>query len=223
MGRLRERMEEDLKLRRLSASTRKIYVLYCRKFAAHYRHSPEELGEAEIRAFLLHLIDVEQVSHATYRQAVAALKFLYTVTLGRGWEVERIPFPKGQRRLPVVLSAEEVRALLRAVRSLKYRAVLMAAYGGGLRIMEACRLRVDDIDSREMVIRVRDGKGGKDRYTLLSWQLLRVLRQYWRAQRPAIGIVPSARRPERHSGSRPAWNDCCQWSTSTSCSPCPTS
>ena len=94
MGQLRDRMEEDLKLRGLSPSTRRNYLLYCRKFAAFYRRSQEELGQEEVRRFLMHQISVEELSYQTYRQVLAALKFLYTVTLGRPWEVERIPFPK---------------------------------------------------------------------------------------------------------------------------------
>jgi site-specific recombinase XerD len=187
-------MAEDLKLKAYSPSTRKIYLLYARKFAAHYRRSPEELGEAEIREFLLYLMEVEQVSYETYRQILAALKFLYTVTLGRAWEVERIPFPKRRRRLPEVLSAEDVAALLGAIRSLRYRAMLMAVYGGGLRISEACRLRAEDIDSKRMVVRVRNGKGGKDRYTVLSQRLLEVLRVYWRAARPREWLFPGKTR-----------------------------
>src|SRR5262249_25814982 len=108
MGQLRDRMEQDLILKGLAPTTRRNYLLYCRKFAAHYRRSPEQLGEAEIRAYLLHLIQVEQVSHVTYRQIVAALKFLYMVTLHREWEVKRLPFPRHrQRALPRVLRDDQ--------------------------------------------------------------------------------------------------------------------
>ena len=128
MGQLRDRMEQDLILRRLSPATRRNYLLYCRKFAAHYRRPPEELEEAEIRAYLLHLIQVEQVSYATYRQIVAALKFLYTVTLARPWEVERIPFPRHrQRRFAEVLRQDQLAQLFTALRRPKCRT---AALGG---------------------------------------------------------------------------------------------
>lgn len=191
MGRLRDRMEEDLKLKGLSPSTRRNYLLYCRKFAAHYRRSPEELGETEIRKFLLHVMQIEQVSYQTYRQVLAALKFLYTVTLGRAWEVERLPFPKHQRKkLPNVLHQDQLLALFQALRSHKYRAILIGCYAAGLRIGEACRLRVDDIDSRRMVIRVRQGKGCRERYTLLSPRLLKMLRCYWRIYRPVDWLFP---------------------------------
>jgi site-specific recombinase XerD len=143
MGQLRDRMEEDLRLKGYSPSTRRNYLLYCRKFAAHYRRPPQGLGEEDIRQFLLHQIPVEQLSYDTYRQVLSALKFLYTVTLGRPWTVERIPFPKyRQRPLPDVPHADDLTALFSALHSLKYRALLMTCYAAGLRISEACQLRV---------------------------------------------------------------------------------
>lgn len=191
MGKLRDRMEQDLILRRLSPSTRRNYLLYCRKFAEHYWRPPEEVGEEEIRAYLLHLIHVEQVSYATYRQIVAALKFLYTVTLSRPWEVERIPFPRHRRpRLAEVLRQDQIVQLFAALRRPKYRAILMTCYAAGLRISEACQLRVEDIDSRRMVIRVQYGKGNKQRYTVLSRRLLVVLREYWKIDRPKAWLFP---------------------------------
>ena len=194
MGQLRDRMEQDLILRGLAPSTRKVYLLYCRKFAAHYRRNPQELGEAEIRAFLLHLIQVEQAEYATYRQVVAALQFLYRVTLGREGEVDHIPFPKHPRQpLPRVLSADRLQVLFAALRSPKYRALFATCYGAGLRVGEACRLKVEDIDSRRRVLRVQHGKGAKERYTVLSPRLLRILRAYWRIARPADWLFPGPR------------------------------
>jgi integrase/recombinase XerD len=163
MGHLRDRMEQDLILTGLAPTTRRNYLLYCRKFAAYYRRNPEELGEPEIRAFLLHTIQVEQVSYATYRQLLAAIKFLYQVTLRREWEVSRLPFPKHRPpRLPQVLREDQLLALFAALQSPKYRALFMTCYAAGLRISEACRLRIEDIDSRRMVIRVRQGKGPRN-------------------------------------------------------------
>lgn len=191
MGQLRNRMEEDLKLKGLSPSTQRNYLLYCRKFAAHYGRSPAEMGEAEIRRFLMHAMQVEQVSYQTYRQILAALKFLYTVTLGRQWEVERIPFPKHRvRKLPEAPTGDQVLALFGAIGSPKYRALLIACYAAGLRILEACRLKVGDIDSKRMVIRVREGKGSKDRFAPLSPRHLEMLRCYWRIYRPADWLFP---------------------------------
>ena len=191
MGQLRDRMEQDLILKKLSPATRTNYLLYCRKFAAHYRRSPEELGETEIRDFLLHAIQIEQVSYGTYRQILAALKFLYTVTLGRPWEVERIPFPRREpKAFPEVLEKSQLLQLFAALRSPKYRALFLTCYAAGLRISEACALRVEDIDSKRMLIRVRYAKGSKQRYTILSRQLLNALRAYWRVQQPPEWLFP---------------------------------
>lgn len=184
MGQLRDRMEADLKLGGYSPSTQKIYLLYARLFVKHHRRSPAEMGEPEVRSYLLHLIEERNVSRETLRQARSALQFLYTVTLRRPAEVEALPVPRRRKPLPVVLSGTEVTALLNAVTVLKYRGVLMAMYASGLRISEACRLCTQDIDSKRMVIRVRIGKGGVDRYTLLSSRLLAFLRQYWRSVQP---------------------------------------
>jgi site-specific recombinase XerD len=191
MGQLRDRMEKDLILRNFSPATRRNYLLYCRKFAAHYKRSPEELGEAEIRAYLLHLIQVEQVSYSTYRQVLAALRFLYTTTLSQRWEVERIPFPRHRRkRFPEVIDRDKLLQLFAALRRPKYRLVLMACYAAGLRISEACALRVGDIDSKKMVLRVRYAKGAKQRYTVLSQHLLTALRDYWNIDRPRDFLFP---------------------------------
>ena len=142
MGRLHDRMAEDLRLRKLSPATQRNYLFYARRFAAFFMRSPEELGEAEVRQFLLHQIEVKGLSYAAYRQMYAALKFLYTVTLNRPWEVERIPFPKRQPRpLPVVLHPQELVALFQAVRRPKYRTLFITCYAAGLRIDEACHLR----------------------------------------------------------------------------------
>jgi site-specific recombinase XerD len=190
MGKLRDHMEEDLKLRNVSPATRKVYLLHARKFVAHYGRPPTELGAEEVRGWLLHLMQVQVVSYETYRQCLAAVKFLYKVTLGRPLEVERLPFPKHRRRLPVPLSLGQVAAVLGAVRRLKYRALLMTMYAAGLRIAEACRLRVQDIDSQQMILRVQGGKGGKDRLTLLAPRLLRLLRKYWKIDRPRGRLFP---------------------------------
>jgi integrase/recombinase XerD len=193
MGRLHDRMAEDLTLRNFSPATRRNYLLYARKFVAFFMRSPEDMGKAEIRQFLLHQLEVKKLSHSTYRQIYAAVKFLYTVTLGRAWEVEHLPFPRQrQRPLPVVLHADELAALFQVFRRLKYRALFMTCYGAGLRINEACHLRVADIDSKQMLVHVRHAKGGKERITLLSTKLLEVLRAYWREEKPQLWLFPGA-------------------------------
>jgi integrase/recombinase XerD len=191
MGQLRDRMEEDLKLRGLSPATRRNYLLYCRKFVAHYGRRPEELGEAEIRQFLLHLIEVEEVSYPTYRQILAAVKFLYTVTLSRPWEFERIPFPRHRQHTQRdVLTPEQLVRLFAAFRRPQFRTFFMTSYAAGLRISETCQLRIDDIESHRMVIRIRHGKGDKQRYTVLSKQLLTILREHWKLERPNHWLFP---------------------------------
>jgi len=198
METLRDRMEADLKIGGYSPSTRKIYLLYARLFAKHHMRSPRLMGAREIRQFLLHLVEERMASRATIRQARAALMFLYTRTLNRPTEVGWIPIPRRRRRLPVVLSGTEVARLLEAVRSPKYRAVIMTMYAGGLRVREACRLRPENIDAKRMVLVVRDGKGSVDHNTVLSTRLLSYLRKYWREERPEGGWMFPGRYQHRH-------------------------
>lgn len=183
MGQLRDRMDADLKLAGYSPVTRKVYLARTKAFALHFKRSPAEMGEAEIRQYLLHVVS-KGISRSSYVQIRAALRFLYCVTLGRAVEVASVPVQRKRRALPVVLSTAEVAALLRAIRDPKYTAIMMVLYGAGLRISEACRLRSGDIDSTRMLIWVRGGKGGKDRCTLLSATLLSHLRTYWGTSRP---------------------------------------
>ena len=193
MGQLQDRMAQDMVLRRLRPATQRNYLLYCRKFAAYYRRSPLDMGQEEIRAFLLDCIQQQKLSPQTYRQIYAALKFLYSVTLKRMWEVEHIPYPRcPPQNLPLVLTTEQVGRLLSGVMVLKYRLVLMACYAAGLRINEACRLRVQDIDSPRMLLHVHEGKRGQQRITLLSPRLLKELRDYWRVDRPSWWLFPGA-------------------------------
>jgi site-specific recombinase XerD len=155
--------------------------------------SPAELGAAEVRTFLLHQIEVEQLAYASYRQVYAALKFLYGVTLGRPSEVSHIPCPKRQPNgLPKVLNIDELTAFFAALRKAKYRALFMTCYAAGLRLSEVCHLQVEDIDSKRMVLHVRSGKGGKERLTVLSPRLLEVLRAYWRLAKPRVWLFPGA-------------------------------
>jgi integrase/recombinase XerD len=191
MGLLRDRMQQDLKLSGYSPSTCKIYLIYARLFAKFHMRSPAEMSEPEIREFLLHLIEERKISRPTFRQVRAGLTFLYTVTLRRPAEVDHLAIPRRQVRLPEVLSGTEVAALLAAVRNPKYHGLLMTMYAAGLRVAEACRLRPEDLDSKRMVILVRGGKGGRDRYTMLSERLLVFLRDYWRKTRPQGWLFPS--------------------------------
>jgi integrase/recombinase XerD len=186
MGEIRDRLTADLKIRGYSEGTCEVYLRYVIQFVRHYHRSPDEMGADEIRAFLLHMVTERHLSRETMRIARAAIKFLYAVTLRRPIEVDWIPVPRREKRLPDVLSGSEVLALLGAVRSPRYRAVLETMYAGGLRIAEACALRVKDVDSKRGVLRVR-GKGNRERVTLLSSRLLEHLREYWREARPGRG------------------------------------
>jgi hypothetical protein len=194
MGMLRERMAVDLRLRGFSPVTQRMYLGCAQRFAAYHHQPPTALGEAEVRTFLDHLVRERRISRAALGVYVAALHFLYRVTLDRPDVVQRIRYPRrGRERLPEILSPAEVERLLGAVRSLKHRAMVMVAYGAGLRASELCALTAADIDSERMLIRVRAGKGDKDRYVMLSPRLLDTLRAYWR-QRPP--------RPERRASGR---------------------
>jgi integrase/recombinase XerD len=190
MGDLRARMLQDLTLAGYSPSTIRIYLYYARSFAKHFMRSPADMGAHEVRHYLLYLLEERKLSHDAYRQAYAAIKFLYTVTLDRALEVRAIPRHKRQRRLPDILAGTEVEALLAAIESPKYRVLLMTIYGAGLRVTEACRLRAGDIDSKRGVIHVRQGKGGKDRYVMLPAKLLDAMRVYWRMEKPADFLFP---------------------------------
>jgi integrase/recombinase XerD len=184
MGQLRDRMKEDLKLAGLRLKTIEKYLCTARNFVAYYRRPPTQLGAEDVRRFLLHLIEERKSKPGTIKTYLGGIRFLFTVTLGRPEVVAGFRFPRQMHTLPDILSASEVEDLLGHIDSLRHRAVVMAAYGAGLRVSEACRLCVGDIDSRRGLIHVRDGKGGKDRYVMLSARLLTVLREYWRAVRP---------------------------------------
>jgi integrase/recombinase XerD len=194
---LRRRMIEDMTIRNLCPGTIVSYVDCVAKFAGHYKTSPEHLGPDHIRAYLLHLIQERHLSWSHTNKVRSALRFLYRITLGRDWTPQAIVSAKQPRNLPVVLSADEVTRFFAAIKNIKHRAIVMTAYAAGLRVSEVARLRVADIDSQRMVIRVYQGKGRKDRYVMLSPRLLLILRQYWKVVRPAPYLFPGAQ-PNRH-------------------------
>jgi integrase/recombinase XerD len=185
MGELRDRLIKDLKLRRCSRHTQRKYASCVRGFIAYHRRPADQMGLDEVRAFLLHLIEERKSAPATHHQYVAALKFLYGVTLDRREIADAIPWPRVPATLPDVLSGTEVEALLEAIPSVKYRAIVLTAYGAGLRIGEVCVLSVSDIDSKRKLIHIRDAKHGQDRYVMLGERVLLTLRTYWRATKPA--------------------------------------
>jgi site-specific recombinase XerD len=193
---LRRRMTEDLILRNRTPQTIKAYTGWVADFARYFHTPPDRLGPEHVRSYLLHLVQDRQVSWDVYRQARLALRFFYTVTLGREWVVAHVARPTVPKKLPVVLSTDEMARFLDALENPKHRALLMTAYAGGLRLSEVAHLRVEDIDSARMVLHVRQGKGYKDRDVMLSPRLLAVLREYWKAYRPRPFLFPG-RKPDR--------------------------
>jgi site-specific recombinase XerD len=193
---LRRRMTEDLILHNRSPKTIRLYINWVADFAKYFHTSPEQLGPEHVRSYLLYLIQERQVSCNVHKQARLALQFLYRVTLGREWVVEKVACPKAPKKLPVVLSQDEMARFLDALQNPKHRALLMTAYAGGLRLSEVARLRIEDIDSARMVIHVRQRKGQKDRAAMLSPRLLTVLREYWAIDRPGPYLFPG-RQPGR--------------------------
>lgn len=191
MGQLYDRMKMDLELRGFSPKTISCYLGCMVHFVRHYDRSPVEMGEEEIRHYLHYLIKEKGASQSAINQAYSAIKFFHEVTLGRAWNGIKIPRLKNRKKLPVVLSMEEVRSLLCCVDNLKHRAVLTTIYSGGLRLGEATHLRASDIDSERMTILVQQGKGRKDRYTLLGRRTVELLRLYYKAYRPDEWLFPS--------------------------------
>jgi integrase/recombinase XerD len=197
MGMLRVRMEQDLVVRGRSAHTRRAYLRAVSELARYYRRSPAALSERDVKRYLVHLLEGRRLSAATCRQTVCALRFFYEVTLGRSRRDFSIPLATEVQTLPQILSPDEVRRLLGATANLKHRLLLMTTYAAGLRVGEVVRSRVTDIDSERMLIRVEQGKGKRDRYTLLSRRLLTELRWYYRVYQPTEWLFPSAGRMRR--------------------------
>jgi site-specific recombinase XerD len=201
MTALRQRMIEDMRLRNLSRHTIDSYVLAVKQFANHFKRSPEQSTGEDVRQYLLYLVQEKHASYSRYNIARCALQFLYRTTLGRDEHFFKLPCARDRRRLPTVLSADELRRLFEVVgHHPRHKALLMTLYGAGLRISEALELKPADIDSRRMLIHVRAGKGNKDRMVKLSAQLLTALRQSWRS-RPAndagIWLFPQVNHPDR--------------------------
>ena len=186
---LRRRMIDDMMIRNLSPATQQSYLYAVGKFSLHFRRSPDRLGFEDVRAYQLHLIGLRR-SWSHINQTVCALRFFYSVTLGRADAVAHITAAREPQKLPVVLSADEIVRFLEAIPGLRNRAALTTAYGAGLRVGEVARLETAAIDSSRMLIRIEQGKGGKDRYVMLSPQLLRILRAYWRLAHPGRWLFP---------------------------------
>ena len=189
MSPLRRRMIEDMTIRKFAPKTQASYIRVVRNFTVFLGRSPDQASAEDLRRYQLHLA-ASGVSIPSQNATVAALRFFFTVTLGQSKATERMPFVREPRKLPVVLSPEEVARFLEAAPGLTYRAALSVAYGAGLRANEVVSLKIGDIDSTRMIIRVEQGKGRKDRYVMLSTHLLELLRAYWRAARPQGWLFP---------------------------------
>jgi integrase/recombinase XerD len=188
---LRQRMTEDMQVRNLALNTQTSYLQQVSLFARHFDKSPELLGPEQIRDYQVYLTNEKKLAPGSVLIAAAALRFLYKVSLHRNWIFgDVIPAPKKPQTLPVVLSPEEVLQFLSSVHSRKHHAILTTCYAAGLRISEAVRLTVPDIDSARMVIRVDQGKGQKDRYVMLSPKLREILRDWWRVEKPRHWLFP---------------------------------
>ena len=194
---LRRRMLEDMQLRNLSENTQASYLRAVARLARFFNRSPDKLTHDQARQFLVHLVTKEKASPSTLNVYRCGLLFLYGVTLHRDWMLDDIVCAKSRKQLPVVLSQDEVRRFLGAIRNRKYRALFMTAYAAGLRVSELVNLKVTDIDSQRMVIRVRQAKGSKDRYVMLSPRLLTELREYWKLAKPRTWLFPTNRDPNR--------------------------
>jgi integrase/recombinase XerD len=187
---LRQRMLDDLRIRNYAPTTVKCYIRAVAEFARHFNKPPDQLGSEEIRSWQLFLLNERRVKLSTYIQAVCALRFFYQNTLHRKIEIDRIPLPRYEKKLPVILSKTEVKTLLEAPKNLKHRAMLATMYGAGLRVSEVANLKVSDLDRERRVIWVRGGKGHKDRQVMLAEPLREVLVAYWRWKRPTDWLFP---------------------------------
>lgn len=196
MTKLRAKMIEDLKIRNYSPRTIDAYVRCVAQFSRHFGKSPDHLDRDHIRSYQLYLVEQKKASWALFNQTVCALRFFYQVTLGRDSIIGHIPYPRGERKLPDILSPNELSTFFHAVGNLKHRTVLMTMYGSGLRISETLGLFLQDVDSERMHLRIRQGKGHKDRYGLLTPSTLEVLRRYWQQYRPSDYLFPG-QRPDR--------------------------
>lgn len=190
---LRQRMIEDMTVRNLSAQTQASYVQYVSQLSRHFHKSPDRTSVEEIRTFLLYLANEKGLSASARNVATHALRFFFLVTLQRPWTIEAIPSPKKETRLPVILSQEEVQRLIDAAPNFTTHVILSAIYATGMRVSEAVHLRVADIDSQRMMIRIVQGKGHKDRFVPLSAKLLELLRIHWRRVRPREWLFPGRR------------------------------
>lgn len=183
-------MKMDLELKGFSPKTQDAYIAHAKRFVKYFMKSPIDMGEAEIKEYLYYLISERKLSSSYINTTYSALKFLYETTLKRQWDMKSIPRTKKAKRLPIVLSKDEVKRIINVTTNLKHKTILATTYAAGLRVSEAAHLKVTDIDSSNMQIRIEQGKGKKDRYTLLSKKNLEILREYYKLYHPTTYLFP---------------------------------
>ena len=187
-----KQMDEDMVVRGLAVRTREAYLEAVGGLAKHYSRRPDEIDEAQVQRYIVHLLQERKLAWSSCNVVLQGLKFFYRVTLKRRSTEFYIPTPRQPQKLPQILSPEEVARIIEHTVNPKHRTLLMTAYGTGLRLSELCHLKVSDIDAQRMTVRVEQGKGAKDRYTLLSVRLLKELREYWAAFRPRPWMFTSS-------------------------------
>lgn len=195
------KLVQDMRLRNYSKDTEKAYRHQLKYFLNFLDKRPEEVGWEEVREYLVYLNEEKQVSKSSFKQAIAALRFMFEYSLGKEWIKNRIVYPKSSKYVPSILNKRELNKLFSCVKELKYKTVLYCCYGSGLRLSEALNLKVSDIESNEMRLRIRSGKGGHERYAMLSPQLLELLRDYWKEEKPRDWLFPGQQKCNHvHSG-----------------------
>ncbi len=190
MGELKDQMIKMMELKNFSRKTIECYLMYMKEYVRYFRKPPDTMGEEEIINYICYLKNEKKSSYSGINLAYSALKFFYANVLRRQWDVKKIPRQKGEKRLPLVLSRQEIKSILETVSNEKQRIALMTTYSAGLRISETTRLKVSDIDSKLMQIRIVQGKGRKDRYSILSVRLLDELRKYYLKEKPKEWLFP---------------------------------
>jgi integrase/recombinase XerD len=194
---LRQKMIEDMQLHGFAARTQEAYLLAVSQLARHYRKSPYQINEEELRQYFLYLIQEKHAARNTCTIALCGIKFFFENTLGREWKTFNLVRPPKEKKLPVVLSVDEVRRILGSVRRPRYKVCLTTIYACGLRLLEGVHLQVKDIDGDRGLVHIRHGKGGKDRYVPLPPPVLKMLRQYWRTHCDPVWLFPSPQLPMR--------------------------
>lgn len=192
MGKLKDQMLMEMELRNFSPKTIKLYLRHMISYTKLFGKSPAEMGNEEIRQYLYYLLKEKRSSWSNINIAYCSLKFFYTRVLHRSWNVDHIPRPKKEKRLPQILSYSELNRIFAVTSNIKHRLIFKTAYAGGLRVSEVAQLKISDIDSHRMTIRIEQGKGKKDRYTILAKDLLVDLRDYYRMYRPQMWLFPGA-------------------------------